>query len=79
MASSIRDHEKVNSSLKEDRLITYQRIKMGIAVAVPDGLLVPVLDDPDRKGLKQINEEVRELAEKAPRPAKGGALLQLRA
>ena len=41
-------------------------IHMGIAVATPDGLTVPVLRHPDRKSIKQIAQELAELSQKAP-------------
>ncbi len=64
-ASALNRHPQVNSSLEGDLLKVYDQIKMGVAVAVPDGLLVPVMDNPDTKGLETINKEVKELAEGA--------------
>lgn len=40
-------------------------VNIGVAVAVPDGLLVPVVNNADMKSLSQINAEVKELAKKA--------------
>lgn len=55
----------MNSTLVEDEILLHDVVNMGIAVALSDGLIVPVLHDADKKGLLQIAQEVRELAMKA--------------
>jgi len=62
---SLREHPAVNSSWMGDKIRTNHDINIGVAVAVPDGLLVPVINYADIKTLSQINVEVRELAGKA--------------
>ena len=64
-AAALRKHPAVNSSWMGDK-ITYNRdINIGVAVAVEDGLLVPVIKHADIKTMSQINQEVKELAGKA--------------
>ena len=55
----------MNSTLVGDEILLHDSVNMGIAVALPEGLIVPVLQDADKKGLLQIAREVRELARKA--------------
>jgi pyruvate dehydrogenase E2 component (dihydrolipoamide acetyltransferase) len=55
----------MNSTLVGDEILLHSAVNMGIAVALPDGLIVPVLRDADKKGLLKIAKEVRELAQKA--------------
>jgi pyruvate dehydrogenase E2 component (dihydrolipoamide acetyltransferase) len=55
----------MNSTLVGDEILLHPTVNMGLAVALDEGLIVPVLQDADRKGLVQIAREVRELAQKA--------------
>ena len=55
----------MNSTLIGDEILLHDSVNMGIAVALPGGLIVPVLHDADKKGLLQIAREARELARKA--------------
>lgn len=55
----------MNSTLIGDEILLHNEVNMGIAVALPDGLMVPVLPSADQKGLLQIARESRELARKA--------------
>ncbi len=64
-AMALRHHPAVNSSWLGDKIRTNGNINIGVAVAVPDGLLVPVINHADQKSLAQINGEVKELAGKA--------------
>lgn len=64
-AMALRHHPAVNSSWLGDKIRTNGNINIGVAVAVPDGLLVPVVNNADQKSLAQINGEVKELAGKA--------------
>jgi pyruvate dehydrogenase E2 component (dihydrolipoamide acetyltransferase) len=64
-ANALRKHPVINSSWYGDK-ITYNRdINIGVAVAVEDGLLVPVINHADLKTLSSINQEVKDLAAKA--------------
>jgi pyruvate dehydrogenase E2 component (dihydrolipoamide acetyltransferase) len=66
-ASSIalRQHPKVNASWLGDVIRLNHHIHIGVAVAVEEGLLVPVVRFADTKTLRQINEEVKTFAQKA--------------
>lgn len=63
--AALRQHPKVNSSWLGDRIRYNQHIHIGVAVAVEDGLLVPVIRFADQKSFIQIGTEVRDLAKKA--------------
>lgn len=65
VAMSLRQHPAINSAWMGDVIRRNQHIHIGVAVAVEDGLLVPVVRFADSKGLVQIGDEVRELAKKA--------------
>ena len=58
-AVSLRNHPKVNSSWREDVIRRNEHINVGVAVAVEDGLLVPVLRYTDTKTLAEISSEVK--------------------
>ncbi len=64
-AAALRRHPKVNSSWLGDKIRYNHHIHIGVAVAVEEGLLVPVIRFADNKGLSHIAAEVRELAGKA--------------
>lgn len=64
-AVALRQHPAINSSWLGDKIRINSEINVGVAVAVTDGLLVPVIRHADMKSLSQINVEVRELAGKA--------------
>jgi pyruvate dehydrogenase E2 component (dihydrolipoamide acetyltransferase) len=65
VAASLRKHPKVNSSWLGDRIRYNNHIHIGVAVAVEEGLLVPVIRFADGKTLTQIGTEVRNYAVKA--------------
>lgn len=64
-AMALRKHPTINSSWLGDVIRRNNHIHIGIAVAVDEGLLVPVVRFTDTKGLAQIGSEVREFADKA--------------
>jgi pyruvate dehydrogenase E2 component (dihydrolipoamide acetyltransferase) len=64
-AASLQQHPKVNSAWMGDFIRTNQHINIGVAVAVEEGLLVPVVRYADAKTLTQINQEVKIYAQKA--------------
>ncbi len=65
VAAALRQHPKVNVSWMGDKMRFNQHIHIGIAVAVEEGLLVPVIRFADNKSLSHISAEVKELAGKA--------------
>jgi pyruvate dehydrogenase E2 component (dihydrolipoamide acetyltransferase) len=56
-ASALRQHPAVNSSWLGDNIRINKDINIGVAVAVDEGLLVPVLFAADRMGLREINSK----------------------
>jgi pyruvate dehydrogenase E2 component (dihydrolipoamide acetyltransferase) len=65
VASALKKHAVINASWLGDRIRYNHDVHIGVAVAVEDGLLVPVIKHADRKTLSQINGEVKLLAGKA--------------
>ncbi|WP_345184918.1 dihydrolipoamide acetyltransferase family protein, partial [Actinomadura verrucosospora] len=65
VATALREHPAVNVSYTEENLLFHKRVHVGVAVAVEDGLVVPVVRDADRMSVSQIGRETRELAAKA--------------
>lgn len=65
VARALRKHPKVNASWMGDFIRRYEHIHIGVAVAVEDGLLVPVIKFADTKTLSQIASEVKVFVEKA--------------
>jgi pyruvate dehydrogenase E2 component (dihydrolipoamide acetyltransferase) len=68
-AVALRRQPKVNVSLQGDRILQFHTVDVGIAVAIEDGLITPVIRDADLKSLGTISAESRELAERARRKA----------
>jgi pyruvate dehydrogenase E2 component (dihydrolipoamide acetyltransferase) len=64
-AVALRKHPNVNSAWLGDKIRRNHHVHIGVAVAVEDGLLVPVVRFADHKSLSQIGAEVRDLAGKA--------------
>jgi len=65
VAAALRQHPAVNSSWLGDKIRYNKDINIGVAVAVEDGLVVPVVRQADIKTLSQINTEVKAFAAKA--------------
>ena len=62
VSRALKRYPIMNSTLVEDEILLHDSVNMGIAVALDDGLIVPVLRDADKKGLLQIAKETRILA-----------------
>jgi pyruvate dehydrogenase E2 component (dihydrolipoamide acetyltransferase) len=65
VATAVRAHPEVNVSFAGDFLHRHLRVNVGVAVAVPAGLLVPVVRDADRKSVSEIAAETREKSTRA--------------
>ena len=65
VAIAIKSNPKVNSSWLGDKIRYNHAVNIGVAVAVEEGLLVPVVRNADSKSLSQISTEVKEFAQKA--------------
>lgn len=64
-ALTLEAHPKINSSWAGDKILQHRHAHIGVAVALEDGLIVPVVRDAATKGLDVIAAETRALAEKA--------------
>ena len=64
-AAALIQHPEVNASFQEKFVRYYEHADIGVAVAIEDGLITPVVRAADQKSLSQIAGEVRELAERA--------------
>lgn len=62
---ALKQHPKINSSWRGDTIRYNNHVHMGVAVAVDEGLLVPVVRFADTKSLAQINQEVKVFVDKA--------------
>jgi len=65
VAGALRKHPAVNSSWLGDKIRFNRHIHVGVAVAIEDGLIVPVIKFADNKSIAHISAEVKELADKA--------------
>lgn len=64
-ARALKRFPYMNSTLVDGEILLHEAVNMGLAVALPEGLIVPVIHDADRKGLLEIAQEARELAARA--------------
>jgi pyruvate dehydrogenase E2 component (dihydrolipoamide acetyltransferase) len=65
VATALALHPEVNAHWMGDRIRQFRRVHLGMAVAVEDGLITPVIFDADRKRMSEISQEARELAKRA--------------
>ncbi len=65
VALALRQHAAVNSAFLDDHIRRFGDIHLGMAVAVEEGLITPVIRHADRKGLLEIAAEAKALAERA--------------
>lgn len=65
VAEVLKEHPLINSTLEDNEIKVIDEINVGFAVAVDHGLVVPVIKNADKKGLKDIVIECNELARKA--------------
>lgn len=64
-AAALRQHPDVNVSWKGDTMAKHQHIHIGVAMALPEGLIVPVVRFADNKSLSHISAEVKDYSQKA--------------
>jgi 2-oxoisovalerate dehydrogenase E2 component (dihydrolipoyl transacylase) len=65
VTEALRAHPTLNSQFAGDRIILKQRLNIGIAVAVDNGLVVPVIHDADQLSVSGVNRRVQDLAARA--------------
>lgn len=64
-AKALKEHKNINAAWQGDIIRTFNYVNMGVAVAIDEGLVVPVVRNADTKSLSQIATEIRDLAGKA--------------
>ncbi len=64
-ATALRQHPEVNSSWHDDKIVEHGNVNVAVAVGIDEGLLTPVINNTDQKGLQQIAAESKELIDKA--------------
>jgi pyruvate dehydrogenase E2 component (dihydrolipoamide acetyltransferase) len=64
-ALALRDHPLFNARFEEDEMEALGAINVGVAVALDEGLMVPVITDVDKRPLKEVAQRLHELSEKA--------------
>ncbi|MCA1564924.1 MAG: pyruvate dehydrogenase complex dihydrolipoamide acetyltransferase [Acidobacteria bacterium] len=64
-AAALVRHPQVNASFQDKNIRYYERADIGVAVAIEEGLITPIVRGADRKSIGQISREVRELAARA--------------
>jgi pyruvate dehydrogenase E2 component (dihydrolipoamide acetyltransferase) len=65
VANALADHPEVNAHWMVDHIRHFNRVHVGMAVAIEEGLITPVIFDADRKTLPEISREAKQLAELA--------------
>src|SRR5579885_731558 len=65
VAKALTEHRRLNASLEGDRIVEHGSVHVGVAVALDDGLIVPVVRDADKKSILEIGRETKQLGEKA--------------
>jgi pyruvate dehydrogenase E2 component (dihydrolipoamide acetyltransferase) len=64
-ALALRKVPMVNASWSEDAILKWEEVHVSVAVALPEGLITPIIKNADKKGIPLISSEMRELAERA--------------
>ncbi len=65
VAATLKTHSRLNAHLLKDEIREFRPVHLGVAVALADGLLVPVMRDCDTLGLAQLQASLQQLAERA--------------
>jgi pyruvate dehydrogenase E2 component (dihydrolipoamide acetyltransferase) len=64
-AAALQEHPEVNATFMKDKIRMFGDVHIGVAVAIDDGLITPVVRDVDKKGLRDISAETKDLAARA--------------
>jgi len=65
VAASLKERPRLNATLEGDSILVWDDINVGVAVALDEGLIVPVVKKADTKGIAQVSREIRSLARRA--------------
>lgn len=64
-AAALRQHPDINVAFHDDKLLKHEHINIGVAVAISDGLLIPVIKFADNKSLSHLSAEIKDLGTRA--------------
>lgn len=64
-AAALQEHPEVNATFMKDKIRIFGDVHIGVAVAIDDGLITPVIHDADKKGLREISVEAKDLGARA--------------
>ena len=64
-ALALKDHPEVNSMWTDDKIVKFDHIHIGVAIAVEDGLIVPVIKFADNQKIQSISDKVKDFAKRA--------------
>tara|TARA_B100000029_G_C17573744_1_gene957510 strand:- start:724 stop:1875 length:1152 start_codon:yes stop_codon:yes gene_type:complete len=64
LSRALEKHPQVNANFSENRINLLEKINIGIAFSVPDGLIVPVIKEANKKQLLEIAQEIREISKR---------------
>ncbi|SDE88213.1 dihydrolipoamide acetyltransferase family protein [Sporomusa acidovorans] len=65
VAKALEIHPKINSTLNGEEILVLQDINIGVAIAIPDGLVVPVVKNANKKSLADVSKEIKDFAKRA--------------
>lgn len=65
VARALPSHPLLNAELVDDKILVYDPVNLGMAVAIPDGLIVAVIRDAHKKSLTELDEAAKSVAERA--------------
>ena len=65
VAYALKEHRIMNSTLEGDKIKVFDEINIGVATATPQGLVVPVVKNADKKSLSELSAEIKALVNKA--------------
>lgn len=65
VGTALRRFPNINASIIDNAIVQHDSVNVGVAVALDNGLLVPVLRDADKLGLKEIHDQCKDMVEKA--------------
>ncbi len=65
VSRTLRDHPLLNAELVDDKIVVFDVVNLGLAIAVPDGLVVAVIRDADTKSLPELASAAADLAARA--------------
>ncbi|HWR05883.1 dihydrolipoamide acetyltransferase family protein [Sporomusa sp.] len=65
VAKALQAHPRINSTLSGDEIRVLQDINVGVAIAIPDGLVVPVVKNANQKSLADVSKQIKDFAKRA--------------